>query len=312
MKRMWISLMILLAVWCAAAQVTDVTGEFDGRFNFYVSSDQGRNGYYDQKPIAEKMGELAEAIDPEFVALVGDVHHFLGVASVNDPLWLTNYELVYSHPGLMIDWFPVLGNHEYRGNTQAVLDYGRVSRRWVMPGRYYTQVHRVDGKGTTIRLLYIDTAPLIDKYRENSTDYPDAVLQDMPRQLAWIDSVLTVDNATWTVVLGHHPVHAETNKSISERLDMQNRLEPLLIKHSVDFYICGHIHNHQHIRRPGSDIDYLVNTSSSRSRTVKPIEGTLFCDGGTGFSVCSASGRDLRYYMLNKEGQIIYRVERKK
>ena len=23
----------------------------------------------------------------------------------------------------MIDWFPILGNHEYRGNTQAVLDY---------------------------------------------------------------------------------------------------------------------------------------------------------------------------------------------
>ena len=29
----------------------------------------------------------------------------------------------------MIDWFAINGNHEYRGNTQAVLDYGKKSRR---------------------------------------------------------------------------------------------------------------------------------------------------------------------------------------
>ena len=52
---------------------------------------------------------------------------------MNDPLWMTNYELIYSHPELMIDWFPLLGNHEYRGNTQAVLDYSNISRRWTMP-----------------------------------------------------------------------------------------------------------------------------------------------------------------------------------
>ena len=34
--------------------------------------------------------------------------------------------LTSSHPELMIDWFPILGNHEYRGNTQAVLDYTNV------------------------------------------------------------------------------------------------------------------------------------------------------------------------------------------
>ena len=73
------------------------------------------------------------AVDPECVLAVGDIHHFNGVASTQDPLWLTNYEYVYSHPDLMLDWFPVCGNHEYRGNTQAFMDYGKVSRRWMMP-----------------------------------------------------------------------------------------------------------------------------------------------------------------------------------
>ena len=68
------------------------------------------------------MGNLAEKIDIEFIVTAGDTHHFEGVASVDDPLWMTNYELVYSHPELMLEWFAVNGNHEYRGNTQAVLD----------------------------------------------------------------------------------------------------------------------------------------------------------------------------------------------
>ena len=107
-----------------------------------MANDLGRNGYYDQKPIAELMGEMGEVLGPKCVLAVGDIHHFNGVASVNDPLWMTNFEQVYSHPELMLDWFPVLGNHEYRGNTQAVLDYGKVSRRWMMPARYYQGVQQ--------------------------------------------------------------------------------------------------------------------------------------------------------------------------
>ena len=99
-----------------------------GDITLYMANDLGRNGYYDQKPIAELMGEMGEVLGPKCVLAVGDIHHFNGVASVNDPLWMTNFEQVYSHPELMLDWFPVLGNHEYRGNTQAVLDYGKVSR----------------------------------------------------------------------------------------------------------------------------------------------------------------------------------------
>ena len=49
------------------------------------------------------MGEMADVIGPECVFAAGDVHHFEGVRSVNDPLWMTNYELIYSHPELMID-----------------------------------------------------------------------------------------------------------------------------------------------------------------------------------------------------------------
>lgn len=283
----------------------------DGAVNFIVASDLGRNGYYRQKPIAELMGEMAGKVDAEFIAAAGDVHHFEGVRSVNDPLWMTNFELVYSHPELMIDWFPILGNHEYRGSTSAVLDYAGISRRWSMPGRYYTKNIKVNDK-TSCCVVFIDTTPLIDKYRSDSVQYPDAYKQDMNVQLKWIDSVLTVSKEKWKVVIGHHPVFAQTSKNPEERDDLQKRLMPILEKHGVDFYFAGHIHNFQHIKPKASHVDYIVNSSASLSRSVKKMDGTVFCSPDEGFTICSVADGTLSFYFVNYEGKVIYSYSKSK
>ena len=274
LKRIFCTCCLLLSVWAVFAQGPSEWKALEKPLNFYLANDLGRNGYYDQKPIAELMGQMAENVDIEAVVAAGDVHHFEGVRSVNDPLWMTNYELVYSHPELMIPWYPILGNHEYRGNTQAVLDYSQVSARWEMPARYYTKV--LENDDITVRLVMIDTAPLLDKYREDTEKYPDACKQDMDKQLAWLDSVLTSAKEDWVLVVGHHPIYADTDKNDSERLDMEKRVDSILRKHNnVNMYLCGHIHNFQHIRKAGSKIDYVVNTSASLSRKVKAVEGTI-------------------------------------
>ncbi|NLO72271.1 MAG: acid phosphatase [Porphyromonadaceae bacterium] len=312
MKRnIIVSLTYILSIISISGQVVNLTDkDFDG-FNILIANDLGRNGYYEQKPIAELMGDWTDKADVEFIAAVGDVHHFGGVASVIDPLWMTNYELIYKHPELMIDWYPVLDNHEYRGNTNAVLQYSDVSRRWVMPDRYYTLTGEADD-GSTIRYIFVDTTPLIDRYRNNNKDYPDAVKQDIDKQLAFIDSVLTVSKETWTVVMGHHPIFSETPKNITERTDLQKRLDPVLKKHNVDFYINGHIHNFQHIKHPQSPIHYFTNSSASLSRKVKDTEGTQFKSDKAGFSILSANKSRLAIYFIDGKGDCIYRFEKKK
>lgn len=306
-------LMLMLAVITVAsvAQTPEEWKTLEKPLNFYLANDLGRNGYYDQKPIAELMGRMAENVDIECVIAAGDVHHFEGVRSVNDPLWMTNYELIYNHPELMIPWYAILGNHEYRGNPQAVIDYTNISGRWNMPARYYTFV--LENDGITIRMVMVDTAPLIDKYRKDSQKYPDACKQDINQQLNWIDSVLTSAKEDWVIVVGHHPIFAETGKDDSERLDLQKRLDSVLRKHAnVDMYLCGHIHNFQYIRPKDSKIDYVVNTSGSLSRKVKPIEGTQFCSDESGFSLITADKKELTLHMINKTGKVIYTVKRNK
>lgn len=77
-------------------------------------------------------------------------------------------------------------------------------------------------------------------------------------------------------------------------------------------YVCGHIHNFQHIRMPGSDIDYIVNSAAALSRKTKPTTGTVFCSGTTGFSFLSATKDKLKLSMIDRDGKIIHTVERDK
>ena len=311
MKKLFLSLMLALCAVIAPAQDVNTWKALEKPLNFYLCNDLGRNGYYDQKPIAETMGRMAEAIDIEFVVAAGDVHHFEGVRSTSDPLWMTNYELIYSHPDLMLPWYAICGNHEYRGNTQAVVDYTQVSARWNVPARYYTKVMEEDG--TTLRLVMIDTSPLLEKYRKDTEKYPDACEQDWQKQLAWIDSVLTSAKEDWVLVVGHHPIYADTDKSESERTDMQKNVDSILRRHkNVDMYLCGHIHNFQHIRKPDSSIDYVVNTSGSLSRKVKPIDGTVFCSPATGFSLITVDKNELDLHMMDKDGKVLHTVKRTK
>ena len=316
-KNMIIFLALALSlISCGQAAVTaDHTQEWkslEKPLNFYLANDLGRNGWYDQKPIAETMGRMAEAIDIEFVVAAGDVHHFEGVQSISDPLWMTNYELIYSHPDLMIDWYPICGNHEYRSNTDALVEYSNVSARWTMPAKYYTFVKEEDD--VTVRIVMLDTTPMIDKYREETEKYADASKSDWNEQIAWLDKVLSEADEDWVIVVGHHPIYAYTDKSDSERTDLQQRLDPVLRKYgNVDMYLCGHIHTFQHIRRPDCDIDYIVNTSGSLSREdVKPIDGTVFCSNKSGWSLLTACKDTLSLHMLDKDGSVLHTVTRTK
>lgn len=310
MRRILFAVALIFALIASAHNAREWKKSTGGDLNFIIANDLGRNGYYLQKPIAELMGEVADNIGPEAVLDLGDTHHFDGVQSVADPLWLTNFELIYSHPELMIAWYSICGNHEYRGNTQAVLDYSTVSRRWNMPARYYAKTF-VDSD-VSVKVIFLDTTPLIEKYRVDSVKYPDASKQDVAAQLTWLDATLAEATEDWIVVVGHHPIFADTSKSESEQLDMQRAVDSILCKYDVGMYICGHIHNFQHIVKPGRTIDYVVNSSASLSRTkVKSIEGTVFTSGKAGFSILSASSDELKLSMIDDTGAVIHQVIRR-
>jgi hypothetical protein len=104
--------------------------------SFIALDDWGRNGEYNQHSVAGQMAVAARALDVQFILALGDNFYPSGVRSTADPQWRASFEDVYSAHALNVDWYVVLGNHDYKGNPQAEVDYSRVSRRWRMPARY--------------------------------------------------------------------------------------------------------------------------------------------------------------------------------
>lgn len=309
MKRVLLSLVAIAFVLSGAtAQTPKSWRKLKQDINFLWASDLGKNGCYDQQVIANVMGEMAKKIKPECIISTGDTHHGSGVKSVDDPRWQTNYEDIYAHLGL--DWYAVLGNHEYRGDSQAMIGYNQVNPSWNVPARYYTMVFAKGG--VTIRFVMLDTTPMIEKYRTDDK-YPDARYQDYKTQLAWLDKTLSEATEDWVVVAGHHPIHAYTKKSKQEREDMRSTVNEILLRHNnVAMYLCGHIHSFQHLRDKNSNIDYVINSSASLSRDVKPTKRTIYCSPEAGFSVISASKSTLCVHMIDKNGNVLNTVKRTK
>lgn len=293
----------------ASAQNLNKWRKLKQNVNFILASDLDKGGCYDQKVIAALMGEVAKKMKPKAVILSGDTHHGNGVKSAYDDDWKENFEDIYTHPSLKIEWYGALGNHEHRGNTQGVLDYARVNPYWNMPARYYTKVF--EKGGVTIRFVVLNTTALIERYRGNDK-YADADIEDKEVQIAWLESVLSKAKEDWVVVIGHHPVYADTKKSKSERSDVKSAINEILRRYNVAMYVCGHIHNFQHLRSKNGDVDYIVNSSASESRSVKRTSRTVYCSPESGFSVITAGKKSLSLHMIDKNGNLLHTVKRSK
>ena len=114
-----------------------VAKQYTNAFNILIISDWGWNGKLAQKNVAKCMAHTAENIKMQFVVSCGDNFQWNGVQSVNDTLWQDNFENIYNQPTLMVNWYPVLGNHDYIGNTKAQIDYSTKSNRWKLLNQYY-------------------------------------------------------------------------------------------------------------------------------------------------------------------------------
>lgn len=284
----------------------------DNALNFMVANDMGRKGVSEQKNIGVLLGKEADFNKISFIAVAGDPIHDNGVKNTDDSEWKDKFENIYTAVSLMnIPWYVVSGNHEYHGSVQAILDYSKISNRWKAPARYYTVEKNLDTKGNKCLFVFIDTAPLIDKYRQEKS-YSDAGKQDMNKQLKWLDSTLVSNKDRWKIVIGHHPVYADTQKDEEERADMVKRVGAILENRKADLYICGHIHNFQHLKPAGKTVNYVVNSSASASRKVNKTDGTIFCNPDPGFTVCSVTRENLSFSFINHKGENVYKYILKK
>lgn len=277
--------------------------------NFFVISDLGEENNSDQILITENMGKLAEKYRPSFIILNGDCHHQNPPMTLFEKLWMRDFDFIYSdfNEKHNLRWIPVLGNHEYKGDTSKVMSFYENHPRFdkqILNHRYYGKIL----SEVSTLLLFLDTTPLIEYYREHHDDFPDVWKQSKDKQIKWLDNILSRFEGRFDNIIcfGHHPIYAY-DKMHTNSNDVEKALLPIFNEYQVTAYISSHVHNFQWIEKPDIFTKFITNSSCSYTNEVKNIDGSKFSSSGTGFTIVSIdeNTKEILIRFVDKTGQII-------
>ncbi|MFT6759800.1 MAG: tartrate-resistant acid phosphatase type 5 [Psychroserpens sp.] len=273
-----------------------------------VIGDWGRKGHVNLKANAFMMNEVACRVSINFILTTGDNFYSNGVNNTDDSHWNRSFENIFTGECLtLIPWFPSLGNHDVRGNTDAQIAYSNESTRWNMPATYYD--YWVEEDSVSVHFIAVDTSPFVDSYHDDpSNSQMDFHVSnaDTTRQLAWLDSVLGSGTPDWTVVYGHHPVYAAEGRH-GETEELIEKFVPIFDHHQLDVYFCGHNHSLELIK---TDTKTLYVTSGGGSNPQSRIENkpyNLFGVADAGFVLSSFAKDSLQLDFISKRGEVLYR-----
>ncbi|XP_072032237.1 tartrate-resistant acid phosphatase type 5-like isoform X2 [Amphiura filiformis] len=257
---------VVVFLWMCAVNLARPSTTTGKSLHFMVLGDWGGIPIYpyytpDEVAVAKQMSIIAENINASFVMALGDNFYENGVTDVNDKRFQDTYENVFKAKSLQIPWNVLAGNHDHYGNVTAQIAYTQKSKRWNFPSLYYTQKYTIPGSNASVALVMIDTVTLCGNTHDNVLISIPPQGPENPKhaedQWAWIEKQLqdTIKDE-YVIVAGHFPVWSIAEHGPTKCL--VDRLKPLLEKYNVNAYFCGHDHNLQHLREPGSSVEYFV------------------------------------------------------
>jgi tartrate-resistant acid phosphatase type 5 len=266
-----------------------------GAVRFLVLGDWGTGGSL-QKKVAAGMAVAAAKERPTAILSVGDNIYNSGVGSVDDPQWTSKYTSIYAAPELAVPWWAILGNHDYRGNVDAQVQYHQRNPRWNMPARYWHHTFPSADGVTNVHVIGLDTQQLTTQ----AAGWKD--------QLAWFERVAGTSKATWRLVLGHHPIRSYGHYGDSSLL--LRELQPLLERTMTDVYFCGHEHDLQVIEHPADGLLYAVSGAGGGTRNTKQGPHSLFAASHGGFMSVSIDNRLLMLHVHDASGAVVFTHQR--
>ena len=201
-----------------------------------------------QRAVADALATYAAGQRPKVTAmlLAGDNFYVKLPGGADDPQWKSLFENMYDPARLNFPFYAALGNHDYEGSKDlAELAYARLhpDSRWKLPARYYrVELPAVDPLVTVL---------MLDSNRQ-------VILEpDWNAQTKWLDAELAKPRKTrWVICCAHHPLFS--NGAAGQNGVLQRDWGRLFQKHRVDFYVCGHEHNLQHLEIDGWPTSFIT------------------------------------------------------
>jgi hypothetical protein len=264
--------------------------------------DWGTNGP-GQIAVAATMCKHVQEADHPFdgMLLVGDNFYMKLPGGINDPMWQNAFEKMYDPAVLKMPFYALLGNHDYLdGKDKIELDYANAhpQSRWKLPARWY----RIDfpPQDPQVTVLMLDS---------NKDVLTKAGRWDQEKQ--WLADELAKPRGTWTLCCAHHPLFS--NGGHGDNAVLQQQWGPLFVKYKVDFFICGHDHDLQHLQIPRWFTSFLlVGGGGADTKMMRHDDRGPMSRLTHGFADLSFSPDTVTVKYINEEGKLLHEFSRKK
>ncbi|NWR95425.1 PPA5 phosphatase, partial [Furnarius figulus] len=143
------------------------------------------------------------------------------------------------------------------------------------PHPYYSLRLHIPGSNSSARLLVLDTVLLCGHTDDFGAEGGPGGPQDAAAataHLAWLRAQLeAAEGARYVLVAGHYPVWSVAKHGPTPCL--LRLLRPLLRRHRVTAYLCGHDHNLQYLEEGG--VGYILSGAGNFLEDSRPHEGSV-------------------------------------
>jgi len=259
---------------------------------FFVLGDTG-TGDENQLNVAKSMERRCQKIGGvDGIILLGDNFYFSGVTSVDDEQWKTKIEIPYSSDCLsQAPIYPVLGNHDYKGNIDAQIEYSKINPRWKLPYRFY----RVDF-GNLLRLVAFDSG------------YPDFCLLKGVCSVDFLKDSLDTTEPVWKIVTAHHPLISSSIRGYGHSGGLFGFLMKPNVCDATDFWFSGHAHHLEHRVEENCQAELFVSGGGGAGlyEVVEKADSVRFLESTFGYLEIEVSKENFKTSFLNIEEKIIY------
>lgn len=269
--------------------------------NLIAMGDWG-SGAPQQRTVAHTLADYVAAQPVKFdgTILVGD-NFYVPLKSINDSAWQNLFEEMYDPAKLSMPFYVALGNHDCpQGKFKVELDYAKAhpESRWKFPSRWYRLELPQDKPLVTIFML------------DSDKDYLTA--SQWTEESKWLaDELAKPPTTPWVTAAAHHPLFS--NGSHGDTGPLQTQWGPLFKKYNVDFYICGHDHDLQHIQPNGWFTSFIL--CGGGGKTPRPMRMTNrgpFSRSLDGFVHLELTPEKAIVKYIDSDGKLVHEFERTK
>ncbi len=301
-KQISLFMMVALVIGTCLPSARAQTRAADETVSFLAMGDWGSNSPA-QKKVADKLAEYVQSSGRAYqgMLLLGDNCYVKlpGMQQTPEALWDQMFEKMYDPVALNFPFFAALGNHDYSNSAaQFELDYAKKNptSRWKMPARYY----RLDlpEKNPRVTVLMLDSC--------KDLMAPDAWAAEQK----WLEAELAKPRSTkWLIAAAHHPLFS--NGDHGDNGALQGMWGSLFKKHGVDFYLCGHDHDVQHLEIPGWEMSFvLAGGGGARTRPMRTDQRGPFSRSIMGFTDIQFTPTVAKCRIVSGEGKVMHEFAR--